>query len=101
MIDSVLDSGDARSDRYVDAFSSFSYWAHPAEIEPLMDECGLEKLCLISAEDGVAYLDDEMNNLDDAEWEAWVDVNYRLSKEPELLGSGIHLVYAGRKSEGT
>lgn len=97
MIDSVLDSGDARSDKYPDAFSSFSYWAHPSEIEPLMAECGLEKVSLFSAEGGVAYLDDEMNKLEDAEWNAWVDVNYGLAKAPDMLGSGIHLIYVGKK----
>ena len=97
MIDSVLTNGDASSDKYPDAFSSFSTWAHPSEIEPMMEQSGLKKVTLFSAEGGLAYLDEGINELTGAEWDAWVNINYRLSKDRELLGSGIHLIYVGYK----
>ena len=97
MIESLLRSGDARSEKYPASFSNFSYWAHPDEIEPLMAECNLEKLAMLSAEGGTAYIDDKIRDLEEELWNRWVDLNYRLGKEPALYGSAIHLLYVGKK----
>lgn len=96
MINSVLATGDAHSEQYPASFSNFSYWSRPDEIEPLMRDCGFEMLQMISAEGAVAYLDDGIQQLDTERWNAWVELNYRLGKQSDLYGAGIHLVYAGK-----
>ena len=37
-----------------------------------------------------------MNKLSGEEWARWVEINYRVSREPSLLGGADHLLYVGR-----
>ena len=74
-----------------------AYFAHPAEIGPLMEGAGFETLDLLGCEGVVAANEEQINRLTDAAWQAWVDLNYRLSKEPSLRGAADHLLYVGRK----
>ena len=97
IVESILAKGDARSDKYPEAFSNFSYWSTPSEIEPLMAKAGFEKLAIVNAEGCTAYIDDGIKGLEEELWDAWVELNYQLAKEPELYGASIHLVYVGRK----
>jgi hypothetical protein len=73
------------------------YFAHPKEIEPLMEEGGFEKLLLIGCEGVVAGHEDRVNQLSGEDWEAWVELNYRMGKDPYLFGASDHLLFAGRK----
>jgi len=95
-IKSLLESGCPRSQKYPTAFSSTSYWSYPSEIEPLMSECGFEKLALINVEGAFAYIDDALKELPADQWEKWIDMNYKFGKLSELHAAGIHLVYVGR-----
>jgi S-adenosylmethionine-dependent methyltransferase len=74
-----------------------AYFAHPAEIEPLMEGAGFETIDLLGCEGVVAANEEQINRLTDEAWQAWVDVNYRLSKETSLRGAADHLLYVGRK----
>jgi S-adenosylmethionine-dependent methyltransferase len=74
-----------------------AYFAHPTEIGPFMELAGFETLDLLSCEGIVAALEDQVNRLTGEAWQAWVDLNYRLSKEPSLRGAADHLLYVGRK----
>jgi ubiquinone/menaquinone biosynthesis C-methylase UbiE len=76
-----------------------AYFAHPSEIRPLMEEAGFETLDLIGCEGIVARNEEQVNLLTGEAWQAWVDLNYRLSKEPSLYGAADHLLYVGRKAE--
>jgi ubiquinone/menaquinone biosynthesis C-methylase UbiE len=90
----MLDQGlDLEADRFRGA-----YYAHPAEIEPLLAGAGFDTLCLLGCEGIVAGNEEHINELSGANWERWVDLNYRLAKESPLLGAADHIVFIGRKS---
>ncbi|MBE3561987.1 MAG: methyltransferase domain-containing protein [Ktedonobacteraceae bacterium] len=74
-----------------------AYFAHPAEIGPLMEGAGFETLDLCGCEGVVAANEEQVNRLTDDAWQTWIDLNYRLSKEPSLRGAADHLLYVGRK----
>ncbi|HEX4208095.1 MAG TPA: class I SAM-dependent methyltransferase [Ktedonobacteraceae bacterium] len=76
-----------------------AYFARPSEIVPLMEEAGFETLELVGCEGIVARNEEQVNRLTGDAWQAWIDLNYRLSKEPSLYGAADHLLYVGRKLE--
>jgi S-adenosylmethionine-dependent methyltransferase len=75
-----------------------AYFAHPGEIEPLLDEAGLSVKGLFAVEGFVGTLDEAMNALEGPEWEAWVDLNYRLASEATLLSAADHVLAFARKT---
>ncbi len=74
-----------------------SYFAHPAEIRPLLKRNGFEDLDLIGCEGAVSMIEEKINELKGDEFDSWVDLNYRLGKEMSLHGAAEHLLYVGRK----
>ncbi|HEY4388098.1 MAG TPA: class I SAM-dependent methyltransferase [Ktedonobacteraceae bacterium] len=74
-----------------------AYFAHPDEIGPLMEGADFETLDLLGCEGVVAANEEQINRLSGEAWQAWVDLNYRLSKEPSLRGAADHLLYVGKK----
>lgn len=74
-----------------------AYFAHPSEIRPFMEDGGFETLDLIACEGVVSMIDERINALTGEPWEAWVDLNYRLGKDPTVHGAAEHLLYVGRK----
>lgn len=75
-----------------------SYFAHPEEIKPLMNKCGFEDLDLIGCEGGISLIEEKVNELQGDAFDAWVDLNYRLSKDPSFHGAAEHLLYVGKRS---
>jgi S-adenosylmethionine-dependent methyltransferase len=75
-----------------------AYFAHPDEIDPLLREAGLSVLGLFAAEGFVGALDETMNALEGSEWDAWVDLNYRLASEPTLFSAADHILAIARKN---
>jgi len=75
-----------------------AYFAHPVEIVPFMEATGLETLGLVGCEGIVAEHEQAVNALSGEAWERWVDLNYRLGKDPAALGAADHLLYIGRKA---
>ncbi len=74
-----------------------SYFAHPIEIRPLMKRNGFEYLDLIGCEGAISMIEEKINELKGDEFDSWVDLNYRLGKDPGLHGAAEHLLYIGRK----
>ena len=75
-----------------------AYFAHPDEIQPLLEECGFSTICILGVEGIVAGHEDQVNQLQGSDWEKWVDLNYQLGLETSLFGASDHLLYIGRKS---
>ncbi len=73
-----------------------SYFAHPTEIKPLMQRNGFEDLDLIGCEGAISMIEEKINELKGDEFGSWVDLNYRLGKDPSLHGAAEHLLYIGR-----
>jgi len=74
-----------------------SYFAHPTEIKPLMMRNGFEDMDLIGCEGAISMIEEKINELKSDEFGSWVDLNYRLGKDPSLHGAAEHLLYIGRK----
>ncbi len=74
-----------------------AYFAHPTEVIPLMETCGFTTLDLIGCEGITSMIEDQLNEAADDVWEAWVDLNYRLGRDPYTHGGAEHLLYVGRK----
>ncbi|MCP5099021.1 MAG: class I SAM-dependent methyltransferase [Chloroflexi bacterium] len=75
-----------------------AYFAHPTKIAPLMESVGLSTLNLIGCEGVVSAVEEKVNQLTGADWDLWVDFNYRMGQEPSLHGAAEHLLYIGEKT---
>jgi S-adenosylmethionine-dependent methyltransferase len=79
-----------------------AYFIHPDEVRPFLEPLGLETTTLISCEGLVTAIEDlpgPYNEITGEVWQAWVDLNYRLGKDPCTHGLAAHLLYVGRKQE--
>lgn len=74
-----------------------SYFAHPDEIEPLMKAGGFSMAALQGCEGLLAGHEEAVNATDGKLWDAWVELNYQVGREPSLRGASDHLLYVGRK----
>jgi ubiquinone/menaquinone biosynthesis C-methylase UbiE len=93
----ILSEGLFRPSRKVMENFTHAYYAHPTEIKPLMEQGGLETLELLASEGVVSLIEEQLNELAGELWETWVDMNYRLGKDPCVHGAAEHLLYVGRK----
>ncbi len=76
-----------------------AYFAHPTEVIPLMTSGNFATLDLIGCEGITSMIEDQLNEAADEVWETWVDLNYRLSKDPCTHGGAEHLLYIGQRLE--
>jgi ubiquinone/menaquinone biosynthesis C-methylase UbiE len=74
-----------------------SYFAYPTEIRPLLELSGFEILGLQACEGIVGDVEERINALSGEHWQAWVDLNVSLGKDPSVLGAAYHLLAIGRK----
>jgi len=74
-----------------------SYFALPSELVPLMESQGFETLDLISCEGAISLIEEKINELKGKSFDEWVDLNYKLGRDPIFHGSAEHLLYVGRK----
>lgn len=74
-----------------------SYFAHPSEIAPLMKNGGFEPVEVLACEGVVSMIEEEINELMGETWEAWVNMNYLLGKDPTVHGAAEHLLCVARK----
>ena len=74
-----------------------AYMAHPAEIEPLLQQADLELERLINLEGLVAMNEQQVNDLPEPYWQTWVAINAGVAEDPCLLGAANHLLAVARK----
>ncbi len=74
-----------------------SYFANPIEIRHVMESEKFETLDLVACEGIISMIEEKVNELDERTFEAWVELNYKLSKDPGIHGGAEHLLYVGRK----
>jgi len=74
-----------------------AYMAHPAEIQPLVQQAELELERLINLEGLVAGNESQINDLSEPCWQTWAEINARVSEDPCLLGAANHLLAVARK----
>lgn len=89
----MLQTGTNRPDGgFTDAYA-----AHPLEVRPLLEGEGFTTLDLLAAEGITSLIDEKVSEWTGEVWEAWVNLNYRLGKDPSIHGACFHLAWAGRK----
>jgi SAM-dependent methyltransferase len=91
----VLRTGVAVGDRAV-SFTD-AYYAHPHELRSLLEEEQLDVLAMVACEGVVSMIDERLRGLSGEAWQAWVDVNYRLGKDPAVQGAAEHVLAVGEK----
>lgn len=74
-----------------------SFFAHPDDIEPFMATAGFRMDHLQGCEGLVAGHEDLVNSIDGELWADWVELNYRVGREPSMRGASDHLLYVGSK----
>ena len=74
-----------------------AHYAHPTEVRPLVEGAVFEMITLLGVEGVISMIEESVNELDGAAWEAWLDLNYRLSADPSILGCVGHLLAVARK----
>lgn len=74
-----------------------AYFAHPNEIKPLIESEGFDTLDLIACEGIISMIEGKINELTGEAFEAWVELNYKLGRDPSILGAAEHILYVGRK----
>jgi ubiquinone/menaquinone biosynthesis C-methylase UbiE len=74
-----------------------AYCERPEAIRPFLERGGFEALDLVGTEGLYSFLQDKAGGVPPDRWDAFVDLNYRLGKEPSLLGATEHLLGIGRK----
>ena len=73
------------------------YFVHPQQVAPLMESGGFLSLDLIASDGVVSRLEAKVSQTQGEVWQAWVELGYRLRREPALFGASDHLLYVGRK----
>jgi SAM-dependent methyltransferase len=74
------------------------YTARPEEIAPFVSSLGFRTVDLIGVEGVISMIREKVDALLGDDWERWMDVNYRLGKDPSTHGTAEHLLYVGRKA---
>ncbi len=92
----ILDSGRLYS-RQVGGPEFIAFLTHPAEVEPLLRQAGLEPERLVNLEGLAAQKEQLINELQGPDWQIWVELNARVSEDPCLLGAANHLLALARK----
>ena len=65
----------------------------------MLEEAGFRVREVIACEGVVSLIDERLTPPAGATWEAWVDLNYRLSRDPTIHGCADHLLVIGHARE--
>jgi ubiquinone/menaquinone biosynthesis C-methylase UbiE len=87
----MLLSGDpSEPGGWVDA-----YCERPEAIAPFMEAGGFRTLDLVGAEGIFSMIQDRARAVPPESWPGFIELNFRLGREPSLLGAAEHLLYVG------
>jgi len=73
------------------------YLEQPQAIVPFMESAGATSVDLIGCEGVLSMIRDKVNELSREDWDYWIDVNYRLARDPATHGIAEHLLYVGER----
>ncbi len=74
-----------------------AYATHPGEVQPMLEANGFTYIEMIASEGLQFRAEAAAMQLQGAQWEAWVDINYRLAKDPSVHGAAVHLFAVARR----
>lgn len=95
---SVLEHGKDPEDHPRGGFRG--YFAQPREIAPLHEDIGFQTRVIAGVEPVISADDESYNQLQGKQRQQWLEVLYRMSTEPSILGASRHLLYIGQKIGG-
>lgn len=75
------------------------YFAKPTEVSPLHESIGFETIKVVGVEPCISADDDSYNKLIGHRRKLFLDLFYRLSDEPSIIGASRHLLYIGKKNK--
>lgn len=81
----------------VDAFFRTGYFATPTEMESLLNQHGFELEKHIATDGFSRYIGQEVNDLTEEQYQAWLNYHLSVCDEPSLLGSSNHGLVVVRK----
>lgn len=84
-----LESGIRRQE---DGHFADTYSAHPTEVQPLLERNGFAFVDMIASEGLRCDVDVPVNHLTGEDWSAWIELNYRIGKDPTVHGASVHLL---------
>ena len=74
------------------------YLMRPEELPALFTGTGVAHIVTIACEGVVSMIREKLSELEGEPWDYWVDLNYRIGKDPDTHGLAEHLLYVGRKT---
>jgi S-adenosylmethionine-dependent methyltransferase len=74
-----------------------AYCERPEAIAPFMEAGGFRTLDLVGAEGIFSMIQDKARAVAPEDWPGFIELNFRLGREPSLLGAAEHLLYVGRR----
>lgn len=74
-----------------------AYFTGPQEARGFMHSFGLSELVFAGVENILNSKEQEINLLDDEEYEKWLEICYQLGRDPNLFGVSEHYLYIGQK----
>lgn len=73
-----------------------AYFVNPAHIEGFMSLFQLETLTIATVEGLGAATEEKLMQLEEKDFQSWLDVFETICSNREIWGSGHHLLYIGR-----
>jgi SAM-dependent methyltransferase len=74
-----------------------AYCERPEAVAPFMEAGGFRTLDLVGAEGLFSMIQDKARAVPPEAWPGFIELNFRLGREPSLLGAAEHLLYVGRR----
>ncbi len=96
LLDLILNSGRLPP-RGEEGSAFVAYFAHPAEVVPLCQQAGLEPITVLGVEGLVSMIEEGVNTLSGAAWDAWVEINEQAAPDPSNHGGVEHLLVVAHK----
>lgn len=74
-----------------------AYFTDYKEAKDLMSSFGLKELVFIGVENILGSKENEINALEESQYNKWLEICYQLGKDENLMGTSEHFLYIGRK----
>lgn len=88
---------DGRHDSSVEEGFTDAYFFNPARIGEFMSRFKIEHLRIIAVEGLGAMVEEKLMQLQEEDFQSWLDIFEAIAANPEVWGSCEHLLYIGRK----
>lgn len=74
-----------------------AYFTCHKEAKDLMSSFGLTEIIFANVENILGSKEKEINMLEEHEYQKWLEIGYQLSQDENIMGTGEHFLYIGRK----